>query len=207
MLKQVDEPESVDRQALGVTIKGSDIIGTNLNGDIFQWGAAEQPTQSWEGHKGLIDAHAVAGNYYIHSSNNQLFSTDLTASTWTMLRATGLTNKQRIDVLCTNQDHVYGCSYDNTVQKCVLESGRLKLVASASLPSKAVGAACDDSHLYVLCMNKSICVFNSALEFTTTYQPTELAQDVTALALAGSELWVGDKSGKLHVFGTDGQFK
>jgi hypothetical protein len=75
--------------------------------------------------------------------------------------------------------------------------GNHEEVAKITLPNKAMVLAADDQYLYVLNHSSEVSILNAS--DLSTKLSKKLGYEATSLTVCGSSIWIGDKTGKIHV--------
>jgi hypothetical protein len=157
------------------------------------------PKSVTQGQQDLIyDLHCF-GNHVVFATGDRVFTFDHTASSNQLHSIGGLPVKMEIELLAVNSHSIFATSQDKYLMKIVKgDDGIFTMVKSNKLGRKANSMCCNDDFLFVLESSNDLIKFDCNLEEAGR---TSLGYDATRVAYAASvgKLFVGDKSGVIHV--------
>lgn len=190
----------ISRQLLSLHYFAEDqkLLGINLNSDFVWWhtseGSPSTPIKVVPGHKDLLNSVLLEGKNLWYTSETGIF---VISKADNVIRRVKSSHTLAVDRLAKNKHSVYASGFDKVVVRLELSGDNLEKV-KATLPNKALQIKANDDHLFVLNYQQELQILDA--QTLAIKQTKKLAFEPTTLTICGETIWVGEKSGKLHVY-------
>jgi WD40 repeat protein len=190
---------------LGLVISDSKIYSVQCNSDINVWSQdSEFPVTTLRGHQNNITKIVNFNDKLLISADQDGRLLSWNPDTFEASRAQGIYKLPiQVQALACNSSFVYAASGDmNVLQFSVDYNGLSSVGELKKKHSSVLQFIATESMVYALFTDKSIHILK-ADDVHQTVAENKTAGDIVGMALAGSQLWVADSKGFVHILNAD----